>query len=82
MRRRVDIVIDRVAVEDSLSRNPAALKAAIEQAVAVRLRAPGALDRLSPGRTGHVDGGTTPGRGGLGAVAKAVAAAATRGESS
>jgi len=51
MRRLVDIAIDRLIVDPSVARDPAALRAAIEGALRGRLNTPGAVEAL---RAGHV----------------------------
>lgn len=74
MRRRVYLEIDRVTVDASLAGDPAALKAAIEQAVTRRMQAPGALDRLAPHQARRADAGIAPGPARADAIGAAVAA--------
>lgn len=82
MSRRVNVTIGRIVVDAGTVADPAAIRAEIERQVALRLRAPGAVEGITGRNVAGVDGRTA--RGGMngeaigGAIATAIGAGKAR----
>lgn len=82
MSRRIRVSIDRIVVDGGAVADPAAFRAEVERQVALRLRAPGAVEGIAGRNVAVVDGRTA--RGGMngeaigGAIATAIGAGKAR----